>query len=107
MAKSAKVKWECPECKAPPNEHGKGGEGECEMDRRSYGSYTSSDCQGFICECDVNEDGHGESQDKPCLEARCYHCDWSGRFPPLPKKLKPFEKLALAAGWTPPKGWVG
>ena len=95
------MKWECPECKAPPNKHGKGGSDKCGMS--GYGD----DCQGFICECDNNEKDHGESQDKLCLDARCYHCGWGGRFPPLPKKLKPFEKLALAAGWTPPKGWVG
>ena len=97
----ANVKWECPACKAPPNEHGEGGAEKCDMRR------LSGLCQGFICECGVDEDEHGESNDKPCLEAICYHCRWGGRFPPLPKKLKPFEKQAIAAGWTPPKGWIG
>ena len=100
MAKVAKVEWKCPSCGAPPNEHGKGGVNECDTG-------SSNECSGFICDCSVDEKEHGESQDKPCLEALCYHCGWGGRFPPLPKKLKPYEKQALAAGWTPPKGWVG
>jgi hypothetical protein len=98
--KTAKVKWECPECKAPPSQHGKGGGDTCK-------AHVLGGCPGFVCECVMDEDRHGESQNKPCVDARCYHCGWEGRFPPLPKKLQPFEKKALEAGWTPPKGWIG
>ncbi len=94
---SKKVKWECPKCStgAPGEGHGKG---DCHDDP------DGESCYGFVCECDGDEE-HGDSLENPCENAACYHCGWASRFPPLPKKLRPWEKRALEAGWKPPEGW--
>ena len=95
------MKWACPKCGAAANEHGKGGAGDCK-DWRPGRSY----CNGFLCECDGDTGTtHGESLAEPCPDARCYHCNWAGEFPKPPAKAQAWEKKALAAGWTPPKGW--
>lgn len=62
---------------------------------------------GFICECadDGDDNVHGESFDKQCSNAVCYHCDWRGTFPVPPKAWPKWAKDAAAAGWTPPEGW--
>lgn len=95
-----KVEWLCPKCGAAPNTHGKGGPSKCN-DNSQLG------CMGFLCECDDEEEDetHGTSFTSPCPQAHCYHCGWEGKFPPLPKKAKNWEKQALQAGWTPPPGW--
>ena len=99
--KAMKYKWECPKCGAVPDKHGKGGSDKCE-DRLSR---HRRDCVGFVCECDGDmEDTHGESNHDPCRNAHCYHCTWSGTFPPTaidPKKLKGWKKTAWEAGWRP------
>lgn len=60
---------------------------------------------GFICDCPTTtSDEHGSTMAERCPEANCYHCGWSGTFPPTPKGLVPWEKKALEAGWTPPAG---
>lgn len=95
------TKWACPKCGAKANAHGKGGIDACK-DR--YAS--PSECNGFLCECDVEtEETHGETYADPCPYARCHHCGWEGKFPRPPRSMKPWEKTALAAGWTPPVGW--
>lgn len=91
------IPWACPKCGAPANNHGKGNRERC----RARGL---SDCPGFLCECDGDtDDHHGEQYADPCPEAKCHHCGWSGTFPMPPKKAAPWEKKALAAGWTPPE----
>lgn len=102
--------WKCPKCGAPANDHGKGGADECHDPSRSTG------CMGLICECDgdVNDD-HG-SYEKPCPEARCYHCRWAGQLPSAkdiakhkreskldPKTLTGWQREAWDAGWRPTK----
>ncbi len=96
MAKKLKVKWACPRCTAPANNHGKGGEEKC-MNRHSGA------CSGFICDCDEDTTkDHGVTFDDPCPQANCYHCGWGGEFPAKPTGLKPWEKKALEAGWVMP-----
>ena len=70
-----RVKWACPRCGAEPSTHGKGGADAC----KSMGAT----CMGFICECDEDQltSTHGEMKAEPCLNAVCYHCDWSGKMP--------------------------
>lgn len=99
-----KVEWLCPKCGATPNAHGKGGPSKCEDRLKLLGGLG---CLGFLCECDegAEDEDHGVLFSHPCLQAVCYHCGWEGRFPPLPKKAKAWEKQALQAGWTPPPGW--
>ena len=94
------IKWACPKCGATHEKHGAGGSDKCK-DRYQR----DQDCQGLVCECDDWDSGdeHGASFEHPCPNAVCYHCDWEGRFPPIPKKLAPWEKKALEAGWMPPK----
>lgn len=98
---TARVEWKCPECGAEPNKHGSGGVAKCE-DHHS----ASSGCGGFVCDCDCEYDAedstHGVTFGDPCENARCFHCRWEGSFPVAPKKVAPWEKRALAAGWTPP-----
>jgi hypothetical protein len=91
------IPWECPRCGAPANGHGKGGRDECKSGGRK-------ECQGFICECDDSESTCGTFE-HPCPNAVCHHCGWSGTFPRPPRHAKPWERRALASGWTPPKGW--
>lgn len=98
---SSRIKWACPQCGAPANRHGKGGASNC-MGR-------SRECAGMICECavDTGKD-HGTAAD-PCPEATCYHCRWSGTFPPPvfdERRLKGWAKTAWSAGWRPPIGWT-
>jgi hypothetical protein len=104
MSETVHIVWKCPKCGAKPDEHGKGG-----RDRCKYTGGGPGGCVGFLCECEDEErnsmKGHGDSFDNRCLEANCYHCGWGGEFPPVLRKLKPWEKLALAAGWKPPAGW--
>lgn len=59
---------------------------------------------GFICDCeeDTGPD-HGMTLSDTCPTATCYHCGWSGTFPPKPKGLQAWEKKALDAGWTMPE----
>lgn len=84
--------WVCPDCGAQFNCK----KDDCD-DRR---------CQGLICGCEHDTSNiHGTTQSDPCKNAVCYHCNWEGRVPPTPKKLKPWEKKAIEAGWTPPEGW--
>ena len=93
------IKWACPKCGAPAGGHGKGGGDRCNES-------SGRECQGFLCECDCDtDDGHGESHADPCHCASCYHCGWGGTFPPPLKGILPWEKKALAAGWTPPARW--
>lgn len=43
---------------------------------------------GFSCNCDRNTDpGHGLTHEDPCHEATCYHCSWTGEFPPEEVKM--------------------
>lgn len=90
-----RYKWECPKCGAKDNAHGRGETAVCDR---------SGTCGGLLCECDIVAPlpMHGEVLDDPCEEANCYHCGWGGRLPALPKKLAPWEKKALEAGWAPP-----
>jgi hypothetical protein len=91
-----RIDWACPKCGAKPSEHGKGGETKC---RDRY-------CEGFICECDGDQaDAHGELLSDVCEQANCHHCGWGGKFPRPPRSALPWEKKALAAGWSPPDGW--
>ena len=85
--------WKCPKCGA----RSKCGKGVCLSD--------PGPCEGLLCECEQEDPGdhHGTDRD-PCENASCYHCGWGGRLPPIPKKLKPWEKKAIEAGWIPPKG---
>jgi hypothetical protein len=93
-----KFEWACPECGAKPGKHGKGGKEKCEYHRGSHVT-----CVGFVCECsDDGDDDHGLVMSNTCPEANCYHCGWGGQMPPMPKKIAPWEKKALEAGWTPP-----
>lgn len=93
-----KIEWKCPACGAHAGKHGKGGKDKCEDRHATDGS----PCQGFICECVSEEDDHGETFTTVCPDANCYHCGWAGSFPVKPKKLAPWEKKALEAGWAPP-----
>lgn len=101
-----KIKWACPKCGTDASgRHGKGGAESCKDSNSN-----SSDCYGFICECDddCSSPDHGETHDDQCHNANCYHCGWGGAFPePLfdPKKLKGWAKQAYEAGWKPPAGW--
>jgi len=98
------AEWKCPECDAPAHKHGRGGKTKCVSDDDLL------NCEGLVCECDVDDDidgDHGLSQNDPCENAVCYHCGWGGRLPPKPKKMAPWEKKALEAGWKPPAGWGG
>jgi len=102
-----RFEFECPKCGATPGKHGKGGDGKCKAHGHLYGH--SSTCGGIVCNCDFDAPGydepdHGETHTLPC-SARCYHRDWEGRLPQLPKKMQEWEKRALASGWTPPDGW--
>ena len=97
---TVKIIWACPKCGALPNEHGKGGADKCGEGYRG--------CQGFLCNCDADEEGHGESYENVCSNAVCYHCGWNDSFPQLPidpKKLKGWMKTAWGEGWRPPQGW--
>lgn len=89
-----KFEWKCPKCGARANKHGKG---KC-----AFGG--DLDCPGFLCECsDEGEDKrHGETLQKQCEVANCYHCGWGGVFPQAPKSLASWEKKALEAGWQMP-----
>ena len=93
------MKWACPKCGAEPNKHGDGGDTNCKSQNRHS-------CEGFLCDCDGDTSKeHGETHADPCHTAACYHCGWSGTFPRPLRNMKPWEKTALAAGWTPPAGW--
>ena len=97
---SAATRWACPKCGATDTEHGKGGAGEC-VRPDGHGR-----CGGFLCRCEgEGAAAHGTTVADPCPNARCYHCKWGGTFPVPPKRAAPWEKNALAAGWTPPRGW--
>lgn len=101
--KTVRVAWACPKCGASVDKCGRGECGE-----RSLTGGHEHDCAGFLCECEEETHGnalHGETQAHPCHNAKCYHCGWCGRFPRPPRNMKPWEKTALAAGWTPPAGW--
>lgn len=89
--------WKCPACGALANDH-RGA-------KPSENCRSSADrCMGFICECDGDTpEVHGTVMSDRCRNANCYHCGWGGTFPKTPKGLAPWEKTALAAGWTPPK----
>lgn len=78
MTTTKKREWKCPKCGALADKHGKGGEAKCATSIRSMG------CSGFLCECS-DEDGkdHGLTTKDRCYNARCYHCDWQGVFPPV------------------------
>ena len=97
---SRTVAWKCPRCGATYDDHGKGGYERCQ-----YTEGRSGSCNGFLCECEGDGGATHGKYAAPCLTANCYHCGWGGTFPPPPKKALPWEKKALAAGWTPPKGW--
>lgn len=93
------MKWACPKCGAGPNKHGKGTSEICDRTRR--------ECNGFLCECpEDTARAHGTTLADVCKAANCHHCGWGGWFPKAPRKLKPWEKTALAEGWTPPKGFA-
>lgn len=94
-----RIKWQCPKCGAEPGEHGKGGADKCiSIDAVSF-------CDGFLCDCDVDSEGHGKSYSDQCTNAVCSHCGWSGTFPVKPRGMLPWEKKALEAGWSPPEDW--
>lgn len=84
-----KIKWACPVCGADEHQN-----------------------QGFFCECDANhsqDDDHGQTYAKACIEAICYNCGWSGEFPQMPwdkKDLPQWAQTALNQGWSPPWDWV-
>jgi hypothetical protein len=93
------IEWKCPKCGATAGGHGKGGRYEC-------ADGVGRDCRGFLCECEEESgDDHGYSHADPCPCARCYHCGWEGTYPVPLQGILPWERKALAAGWTPPTGW--
>lgn len=105
MADADKVEWACPKCGAEPEKHGKGGKEKC------LSEYETT-CYGFVCECldngveGADTEEHGTALADPCRWAACHHCGWGGTFPPRPKRLPPWARKALDAGWSPPKGWA-
>lgn len=99
--KPNKVKWACPRC-------GIDDKAEHTQKVRDVVECQSNACSGFICECDgETPKGHGDTPATACPNAVCYHCRWSGVWPPRPKNLTEWEEKALAAGWTPPPEWDG
>ena len=96
------TKWKCPRCQAPYE-----GCGSTDFERKGHGAF---ECQGLCCDgCENGAADHGESGDEPCLNAKCYHCGWTGRMPQAPFNMsaaRGWEKTALKAGWTPPEGWA-
>lgn len=98
------AEWKCPKCGAAYYQHGPGRLEVCESALKGRA------CEGFICECSSPANGatdHGLTSANPCQEATCYCCGWGGQMPPPPRKVQPWEKEALKAGWTPPEGWAG
>ena len=87
--------WSCPRCGAKANKCGKGGREACK-----YLEGVEGDCNGFLCECDVDGELHGMTLLDQCQEANCYHCGWGGQFP-LSNELKGWQKKAWDAGWRP------
>lgn len=99
MASELKIPWNCPKCGVDYDGHKKDDDEKCKDKSARGGS-----CQGFLCDCDdEGTEGHGDSYTKPCLNAVCHHCGWSGTFPVVPKGLQAWEKKALEAGWSPPE----
>lgn len=92
-------KFACPECDAEPGSHGRYG---CDCPE------PDGSCPGVICECEesdvpeCNDPDHGMTMANSCTNAVCYHCGWCGF---LPVRPLPWQRKALAAGWTPPAGW--
>ena len=104
-ARGTQIKWACPECGMDHTGKHKISlkKPECKDGLRPV-----KGCGGFVCECeDSTPKDHGDSLEKPCPYAVCYHCGYAGQFPPLPRKLTGWEKKAAEAGWTPPGGWKG
>ena len=102
------IKWQCPQCKAIPNTHGR--TPECKQGLQQVG------CSGFTCNCwahnlenaETEAQDHGRVITNPCHHAECAHCGWSGTFPYVfdQKTLPGWAKTAWAAGWKPPEGWA-
>lgn len=122
------MKWRCPRCFAPEQQHGRG---PCKWRDTDHGYY----CDGFLCHCEIDgaiEDiNHGFDATNPCKTAQCHHCGWRGQFPPngldvitgmldvavsaetspitynfKPEDLKGWAKQAWDAGWRPAADWT-
>lgn len=89
--------WNCPQCRAPANDHGF--TPGCEAEDQDL-------CEGLLCKCDEahrSDADHGQVWYKQCQFATCDHCGWSGRFP-MSKDIRNVPKWAVTAienGWTP------
>jgi hypothetical protein len=93
------VPWACPSCGTTSRGHKK-------SKKLDEACESGGSCGGFICDCpDPTTATHGASLADPCPDAQCYHCGWRGIFPQPPKKMLPWEKKALSAGWAPPAWW--
>jgi hypothetical protein len=102
------MKWECPNCGATANKCGRKGAKAMSGLAVHDLDHNPEICMGLICECSSEGDDpdHGETFSHPCSEAICYHCGWVGEMPQKPKRLLPWERKALDAGWEPPPGWL-
>jgi hypothetical protein len=96
-APKLKIEFKCPKCGTTPE----GCSGKTRQQCKD--SMRGSSCGGFVCECEVDTEEHGESFVDVCRDAHCYHCGWRGSFPVKPKGLQAWEKKALEAGWSPPE----
>lgn len=101
------ISWECPNCGAAYNKCGRiKGVKPRNGFRVDDLDHVQGSCEGLICECEFDTtEEHGTVHSDPCKTANCYHCGWGGTMPPRPKNLKPWERKAIDAGWSPPKGW--
>lgn len=97
-----RIPYACLRCKSKPNKHGT----VPRYAKTEHGNRKDY-CEGVLCQCPGDDvlETHGETFENPCLEAHCGCCGWGGRLPPLPKKMLPWERKALDAGWAPPDGW--
>lgn len=95
------IPFVCPRCKSQPNGHGTVAR-YAKTEHRPNMDY----CEGVLCRCEHDTvETHGETFEDPCLQAYCGCCGWGGRLPVLPKKMLPWERKALEAGWAPPATW--
>ena len=72
--------WACPECGM--DHRGK----HTRKTRKANCIASNASCGGFVCNCDNDEDGHGDTVATACHNAECGHCGWQGTWPPQPKE---------------------